>query len=56
MFSRNSSACLFKDGNLLAAAEEERLEELNIGQVFHQSQLDGVYLKLVLTEDVDVLQ
>ena len=42
-FHGDSSACLLKNGVLIAAAEEERLDALNIGQVFHLSQLSGAY-------------
>jgi predicted NodU family carbamoyl transferase len=44
-FHGDSSACLLKDGVLIAAAEEERFDVLNIGQVFHQKQFVGVYQK-----------
>ena len=48
IFHGDSSACLFKNGVLIAAAEEERFRRIKHWRDFHQKQLNGVCLRLVL--------
>ena len=43
-FHADSSACLFKDENLIAAAEERDFVELNIGLDFQVKRSAGAYL------------